>query len=73
MMLNNKELTGPETIVFDESKRLLALSDYDYYDELAKALNLKYSFILIKNKRIKNKSVFRKENRLVKGSKWYQF
>ena len=69
MMFNNKELTGPETIVFDEVKRLLSLSDDDYYDELAKALNLKYSFILIKNKRIKNKSVFRKENRLVKGSK----
>ena len=69
MMLNNKELTGPEIIVFDEVKRLLTLSDDEYYDELAKALNLKYSFILIKNKRIKNKSVFRKENRLVKGSK----
>lgn len=68
-MMFNKKLTGPETIVFDEVKRLLALSDDDYYDELAKALNLKYSFILIKNKRIKNKSVFRKENRLVKGSK----
>ena len=68
-MMFNKKLTGPEIIVFDEVKRLLTLSDDEYYDELAKALNLKYSFILIKNKRIKNKSVFRKENRLVKGSK----
>ena len=66
---HNKHSHWTRNNCFDEVKRLLALSDDDYYDELAKALNLKYSFILIKNKRIKNKSVFRKENRLVKGSK----
>ncbi len=34
------------------------ISDDDYYDELAKALNLKYSFILIKNKRIKKINLY---------------
>jgi hypothetical protein len=52
--------------MLDEIKRLLNLSEDTYYNELAKAINLKYSCILIKNKRIKSKSVFRKEYRLTK-------
>lgn len=67
MILKNKELTGPETIVFAEVKRLLTLSDDEYFRELIKTLNFKYSFILIKNKRIKRKSIFRKEYRLTRN------